>query len=73
MIENSSKTRPSIELPISDNGQGHPLSDQAAARSILSYALERVLPESALKRYVSMDETSHVLTVAGKEYNFNEY
>ncbi|RPJ54772.1 MAG: glycerate kinase, partial [Dehalococcoidia bacterium] len=49
------------------------MSDQVAARSILNYALERVLPEPALRRYVSLDESTHTLTVAGRKYNLNNY
>lgn len=48
-------------------------SEQAFARSILNHALESVLPEPALRRYVDLDEASNTLTVAGKRYNLNDY
>jgi glycerate-2-kinase len=48
-------------------------SGQAFARSILNHALESVLPEPALRRYVDLDEASNTLTVAGKRYNLNDY
>lgn len=46
---------------------------QADARSILAHALESVLPEPALRRYVSLDETSNVLSVDGQEYRLDDY
>lgn len=73
MAESNVKTRHFLELLSHTNGQCHPLSEQAAARSILNHVLESVLPESALRRYVSMDEATHTLTVAGREYNLNHY
>lgn len=48
-------------------------SEQASARGILNYALESVLPEPALRRYVDLDEATNTLTVAGKRYNLNDY
>jgi glycerate-2-kinase/FAD/FMN-containing dehydrogenase/Fe-S oxidoreductase len=73
MAESNAKTGHSLELLSHTNGQCNPLSEQTAARSILDHALERVLPESALRRYVSIDEATHTLTVAGREYNLNNY
>ena len=48
-------------------------SGPADARSIFAYALERVLPEPALRRYVSLDPGTSTLTVAGRQYDLNEY
>jgi len=48
MAESNVKTRHSLELLSHTNGQCNPLSEQAAARSILNHALKSVLPESAL-------------------------
>ena len=45
----------------------------AHARGIFDHALERVLPEPALRRYVDLDEASHILTVAGKKYDLDDY
>ena len=59
MSENISKKSKSIE--------------QADARSILHHALESVFPETALRRYVSLDKATHVLTVAGEKYDLNNY
>ena len=66
-------TRHSLELPNHTQGQNKPSSEQAAARTILNHALESVLPESALGRYVDIDETNNTLTVAGRKYNLNNY
>lgn len=55
------------------SGTGSPASAQNDARNILAYALERVLPESALRRTMSLDQESNVLTVAGKQYDLNKY
>ena len=49
------------------------MTEQAVAKSILNYALERVLPEPALRRYVNLDQASNTLTVAGRTYNLNTY
>ncbi len=49
------------------------MSQQASARTILNYALERVLPEPALRRFVSLDESTNVLTVDGKPYHLNNF
>ncbi len=48
-------------------------SAQADARSIFAHALERVLPEPALRRFVSLDQGTHTLTVAGRPYDLNQY
>jgi len=45
----------------------------AHARGIFDHALERVLPEPALRRYVDLDEASNTLTVAEKEYDLDGY
>ncbi len=62
MAGNSGKTRQLEEK-----------SGQADARSILAHALERVLPEPALRRYVSLDPETNTLAVAGRKYDLNEY
>ena len=49
------------------------VSTQADAKSIFAHALERVLPEPALRRYVSLDQGTHTLTVAGRPYDLNKY
>ena len=49
------------------------MSQQASARIILNQALESVLPEPALRRYVSLAESTNILTVAGKGYNLNNF
>ena len=46
---------------------------QDAARDILHHALERVLPEPALRRYVSLDETTQILSVAGRKYDLRQF
>ena len=46
---------------------------QADVRSIFVHVLETVLPEAALRRYVSLDALTNVLIVAGRKYNLNEY
>ncbi|MDY0166075.1 MAG: DUF4147 domain-containing protein [Thermoguttaceae bacterium] len=43
------------------------------AREIMASALSRVLPESAVRRYVSFDPTTAVLTVAGRQYDLTRY
>jgi len=49
------------------------MSQQSSAKTILAHALESVLPEPALRRFVSLDETTNILTVAGKTYNLNNF
>jgi len=71
MAKNNVKTIQSSETSSHTNGQRKPLSEQAAARSILDHALESVLPESALRRYVRVDDATNILTVAGREYNLD--
>ena len=46
---------------------------QADVRSIFVHVLEMVLPEAAIRRYVSLDTNTNNLTVAGRKYNLNEY
>jgi glycerate-2-kinase/FAD/FMN-containing dehydrogenase/Fe-S oxidoreductase len=58
------------------NGKANHLeetSGQIDARSIFAHALERVLPEPALRRYVSLDPGTNTLPVAGRKYDLNEY
>lgn len=54
-------------------GTGSGAPAHADARSIFAYALERVLPEAALRRYVSLDEARNVLTVAGRAYDLARF
>ncbi len=46
---------------------------QTDAKSIFAHALERVLPEPALRRYVSLDQATNTLTVAGRQYDLTKY
>lgn len=48
-------------------------SEQADARSIFAHALESVLPEAALRRHVSLDQSTNTLTVAGRKYDLDRY
>jgi glycerate 2-kinase len=50
-----------------------PQSAHADARAIFDHALERVLPEPALRRYMSLDEASNALVVAGRPYDLKAY
>ncbi len=47
--------------------------EQTALRSMFAYALEQVLPEAALRRYVVLNDTTNTLTVDGWEYNLQQY
>jgi hypothetical protein len=69
MAESNVKTRHSLELLSHTNGQCNTLLEQAGAGSILNHALESVLPESALRRYGSIDEATNTLTAAGRRRN----
>ncbi len=73
MVETHFETGHSSELLSQAYAQHNPLSEQASAKSIFNHALERVLPEPALRRYVSLDEATNTLTVAGRQYNLNNY
>ena len=42
-------------------------------RSIFVHVLEMVLPEEALRRYVSLDNKTNILTVDGREYDLKKY
>ena len=42
-------------------------------RSIFVHVLEMVLPEEALRRYVSLDDKTNILTVDGREYDLKKY
>ena len=42
-------------------------------RSIFVHVLEMVLPEAALRRYVSLNDKTDTLTVAGREYDLKKY
>ena len=42
-------------------------------RNIFVHVLEMVLPETALRRFVSLDTGTNTLTVAGRKYNLNNY
>jgi len=50
-----------------------PNSMQTDARSILQHALDSVLPEPALRRYLKLDEASNILTVSGQKYHLGDY
>jgi len=50
-----------------------PRAEQEHARTILAHALERVLPEPALRRYVRLDPGANTLTVAGRDYHLSDY
>ena len=69
MAQTNIKTKQSSKT----NDQTSSLSEQSAVRSIFGYALESVLPELALRRYVSLDEKTNSLTVAEKKYNLKKY
>lgn len=73
MAKGKSKTRNPVGQSSKTSVQQSPSSEQGAARSILNHALESVLPEPALRRYVSFNETTNTLTVAGRRYNLNNY
>lgn len=73
MAESNITTRESLELSELSPNQTTQLSDQDSARSIIDYALEQVLPEPALRRYVKLNENNNILTVAQKEYNLNKF
>jgi glycerate-2-kinase len=45
----------------------------ADVRSIFIHTLEMVLPEAALRRYVSLDTKTNTLRVDGKSYDLNKY
>jgi len=55
------------------DGPGSGLSVQADARTIFDHVLARVLPESALRRTVHLNEAANTLTVAGRKYNLADY
>jgi len=42
-------------------------------RSIFVHVLEMVLPEEALRRYVSLDNKTNIMTVDGREYDLKKY
>ncbi|TRZ53839.1 DUF4147 domain-containing protein, partial [bacterium] len=48
-------------------------SEQDDARSIFSHALARVLPESALRHNVILDQETNTLMVTGRKYDLNKY
>ena len=48
-------------------------SAQSDVRRILAHVLEMVLPEPALRRYVNLNQTTNILTVAGKKYDLKKY
>jgi hydroxypyruvate reductase len=53
--------------------QSHSRPGQADARQILLHALESVFPESALRRHVSFDQKTQLLTVADRTYNLADF
>ena len=46
---------------------------QNDVRNIFTHVLEMVLPEPALRRYVSLDNETNTLTVDGRKYNLNKF
>jgi glycerate 2-kinase len=70
MAINNDRTTDSFGTSSCSHGRD-PSSMQGAARSILLQAVKSVLPESILRRFVSLDETTNVLRVARKDYNLN--
>jgi glycerate 2-kinase len=48
-------------------------SEQSDVRMIFKHALERVFPETALRRYVRLDEESRALIVDSKTYRLDDY
>ena len=54
-------------MPVSNN---NPIKD---ARDIFDYALQSVLPEAALRRYVKLDEQKNVLIVGGKKFALKKF
>ena len=48
-------------------------SGQADARQILLHALESVFPESAVRRHVSFDKKTQILTVDDRKYNLADF
>ena len=48
-------------------------SARVDVRSIFAYVLESVLPEPALRRYVSLDKSIDTLTVDGRKYDLHKY
>lgn len=73
MAKSSHKTGVFLEAVGRTRGPHSPSSEEAAARNILNRALESVLPESAMIRYVKMDESTNTLKVAGREYSLDHF
>lgn len=69
MSDNKVKTNLPSEGKGGSGNQSHSRSGQADAKRILLHALESVFPESALRRHVSFDEKTLLLTVADRKYN----
>ena len=73
MAESTITIKQSSEPSSQSDGQNRPNFEQESVRSIFRHALERVLPEPALRQYVKLDEKSNTLTVAGREYKLNNF
>lgn len=56
-----------------ESSQNTFLTVQNEARDIFNYALESVLPEPALRRYLKLEKKTNTLIVAGKEYKLKNY
>ena len=72
-----SNNRIKINTPSDDGGssadQSHSRPEQADARRILLHALESVFPEAAVRRHVSLDRVTLLLTVDGRKYNLADF
>jgi len=72
-VANKNNTTDLADALNQTNSQDHSISDHKALRSIFEHALERVLPEPALRQNVKLDEKSNTLLVAGQEYKLNKF
>ncbi|MCX5818819.1 MAG: DUF4147 domain-containing protein [Deltaproteobacteria bacterium] len=69
MSDNKVNTNLPSEGRGGSGNQSHSRSGQADARRILQHALESVFPESAVRRHVSFDKKTQLLTVDDRKYN----
>ena len=73
MSDNEVKTNLPSEGRGGSGNPSHSRSGQADAKRILLHALESVFPEAALRRHVSFDEKTLLLTVADRKYNLADF
>lgn len=73
MSNNQVQTNLPSEGKGSSGNQSSSRPGQADAKKILIHALESVFPESALRRHVSFDEKTLLLTVADRKYNLADF